>query len=119
MEVKDIKFTLLLQVIAQITPSGTWSGATNHITADINNLAIKSDYKGKDWITVGNGQTLKISRVGSAGINSHTTSHPLTLKNILLFPKITENLFSISMFTSDNNAVVEFFPDHCFVKDKN
>lgn len=48
MEVKDIKFTLLLQVIAQITPSGTWSGATNHITADINNLAIKSDYKGKD-----------------------------------------------------------------------
>ncbi|KAL5773047.1 hypothetical protein ACOSQ2_012971 [Xanthoceras sorbifolium] len=32
----------------------TWymdSGATNHITADLNNLALKSDFKGQDQVT--------------------------------------------------------------------
>lgn len=37
---------------------------------------------------------------------------------MLCVPHITKNLLSISKFTRDNNVIVEFFADHCVVKDK-
>ena len=36
------------------------NGATNHVTYDLNNLSIKEDYKGKEKLTISNGQNLKI-----------------------------------------------------------
>ncbi|KAL5778583.1 hypothetical protein ACOSQ2_009320 [Xanthoceras sorbifolium] len=50
------------------TNDSSWfvdSGATNHITSDLNNLSLKSEYKGNDRLAVGNGQLLPISNVGS------------------------------------------------------
>lgn len=42
------------------------SGLTNHITSDLNNLSLQSGYPGKDQVTVGNGQGLEISHIGSS-----------------------------------------------------
>ncbi|GAA0165293.1 hypothetical protein LIER_43710 [Lithospermum erythrorhizon] len=42
------------------------SGATNHITANLNNLSIYHDYDGSDKINVENGQTLPINHTGKA-----------------------------------------------------
>ena len=73
------------------------SGATNHNTADLNNLSLQNDYKGKDKITVGNGHTLSISHIRSTLISS--SYKPLLLNNILYAPKITTNLLSFSQIT--------------------
>ncbi|PON91412.1 Zinc finger, CCHC-type, partial [Trema orientale] len=97
---------------------GAWymdSGATNHVTADLSNLALQADYKGKEKLAVGNGSQLSISHIGSSQI---LTSKALQLNNILHVPEITKNLISISQFTHDNDAVIEFYSTCCFVNDK-
>ena len=92
------------------------SGATNHITADLNNLHVKDDYKGKGKIVVGNGHSLLISHIGSSQISS--CAKPLLLNNILYAPAITKNLLSVSQITRDNHVFAEFHADYCLLKDK-
>ncbi|GAA0151098.1 hypothetical protein LIER_09890 [Lithospermum erythrorhizon] len=41
------------------------SGATNHITADLQNMSLYNDYSGSDKITVGNGESILIHHTGS------------------------------------------------------
>lgn len=103
---------------------GNWcvdSGATTHITHDLQNLAISSDYSGNEGLMVGNGNLLSISSVGSNTIplksNSASSPGSLLLNNILFVPHITKNLLSISQFTKDNHVTIEFNSDSCFVKD--
>ena len=93
------------------------SGVTNHVTTDAQNLTIRTDYKGKDKLTVGNGSKLSISHIGSFVILSNPK--PFYLHNILHVPNITKNLLIISQFTHDNNVVIEFYSTCCLVKDKN
>ncbi|KAL5739025.1 hypothetical protein ACOSP7_027949 [Xanthoceras sorbifolium] len=42
----------------------TDSGATNHVTSNLNNLHLPTKYKGNDRLAVGNGQQLQISHTG-------------------------------------------------------
>lgn len=91
------------------------SGAADLATADLNNLNLRSDYKGRGKLTADNGSSLSISRVGSSVMNS--SSQPLLL-NILCVPRITKNHISVSRFTRDNNVIVEFFSNCLLVKDK-
>ena len=93
------------------------SGATNHITADLNNLSLQNDFKGKDKITVGNGHTLSISHTRSILVSS--SDKPLLLNNILYAPKITKNLLSVSQITKDYNVFAQFHSNYCLFKDKN
>ena len=95
------------------------SSATNHITTNLNNLTIKENYRGKEKLTIGNGQNLNIKQVGSTSFNLHTNSQPLNLKNILHVLSITKNLLNISHFTNDNNVIFEFYVDCFYVKNKN
>ncbi|KAL5855465.1 hypothetical protein ACOSQ4_005267 [Xanthoceras sorbifolium] len=39
------------------------SGATNHVTSDLNNLTMPAEYQGRDRLAVGNGQQLNISHI--------------------------------------------------------
>lgn len=59
------------------------SGATNHITADLNNLALRTDYKGKEKFLVGNGQSLHISHVGSYAFNFKVSAKPFVHDKVL------------------------------------
>ena len=86
----------------QIDESPTWhvdSGATNHNTADLNNLSLQSGYKGKDKVIVGNGSKLSISHIGNSIVQSNITNVPLFLNHILHVPNIIKDLLSISPFT--------------------
>ncbi|KAL9443488.1 hypothetical protein AB3S75_016782 [Citrus x aurantiifolia] len=97
------------------------SGATHHLTNDINNMHVSEAFTGISKLVVGNGAGLSITHVGSAALkshNSHNTSLTLKLKDILLVPQITKNLISISKLTNDNDVVIEFTDNLCFVKDK-
>lgn len=66
---------------------------------------------------LGNGHGLSITSIGNTSFPSTHKSHvTLTLNNLLLVPKITKNLISVSQFTRDNRVYFEFHPDICLVK---
>ncbi|KAH9785453.1 retrovirus-related pol polyprotein from transposon RE1 [Citrus sinensis] len=92
------------------------SGATHHLTNDLNNLSISEPYEGNEKLIIGNGYGLTISRIG----NTHLAvgNHKLLLKNLLFVPHITKNLLSISKLTSDNSLIIDFCGNTCFLKDK-
>jgi len=62
------------------------SGATNHLTADLNNLSMHSIYTGNDQVKVGDGTGLSIHHLGNAIIPS--VSRPLQLNNVLHVPQL-------------------------------
>lgn len=95
------------------------SGASHHVTPNSSNFTQQTTYKGPEQVHVGNGQGLEIKSVGSAAFT--TPHHPhitLTLHNMLLVPKITKTLVSVSQFAKDNKVYFEFHSDCCYVKCK-
>ncbi|KAJ3701119.1 hypothetical protein LUZ61_004824 [Rhynchospora tenuis] len=100
------------------TTASNWyidSGATSHITSDINNLSSYHPYEGPEAVHIANGTGLKITHKGLAYIQTGTKT--LKLINVLLVPDITKNLLSVSQLLADNNVKIEFSSDSCFVKD--
>ena len=66
-------FGKLVSNLANTQPSPTqdWlmdSGTTHHMTTDLNNLAIHSEYQGPEEVTLGNGSKLPISHIGKSSI---------------------------------------------------
>ncbi|KAJ3705686.1 hypothetical protein LUZ61_009391 [Rhynchospora tenuis] len=101
------------------SPTAAWfmdSGATTHVTPDLNNLSSSQVYTGTDQVHMGNGKGLTISHSGVAYITTSDTQ--LVLNNVLCVPQLTKNLLSISQLLKDNNITVEFTPNCCFVKDQ-
>ena len=92
------------------------SGATNHVTVELENLSMKSNYHGKDKLVVDNSNKLSITHVGHTEIPS--LSSQLYLRNILFVPHIKKSLLSISCLTTDNKVFVEFHSNVCLVKNK-
>ena len=90
------------------------SGATDHITSDLERLHLHERYAGKDNVQVANGKNLSISHIGHsilAGSNLH-------LKNILHVPDIREHLLSVKRLVSDNYVFVEFHRDFSVLRTK-
>ncbi|KAJ4711692.1 Retrovirus-related Pol polyprotein from transposon TNT 1-94 [Melia azedarach] len=96
------------------------SGASNHVTNNLANLSIGSEFKGEEQLVVGNGCLLNITHIGYASL---PTAHiqdikHLHLKDILHVPAITKNLISVSKLISDNNINIIFDKHLCLIKDK-
>ncbi|GAB2283786.1 hypothetical protein Dimus_039626 [Dionaea muscipula] len=91
------------------------TGASHHITSDLENLAIHSEYNDGAEVTVGNGNTASITHSGLATLNAN--NHSFHLNNVLCAPTIQRNLISVSQFCAQNNTFIEFFPDSFLVKD--
>ncbi|KAL4367713.1 hypothetical protein GQ457_05G014590 [Hibiscus cannabinus] len=91
------------------------SGATAHLTPDAGMVRNSFPYVGPGRISVANGESVSISRVGDASLKSNSRS--LVLNNLLHVPSIKKNLLSISQFTRDNHISIEFYPDSCVMKD--
>jgi hypothetical protein len=101
------------------TLSATWfldSGATTHVTPDINNQTYTQCYTGNDTVHIGNGAGLSILHTSYATL--FTNHHVLQLSNVLHVPLITKNLLSVSQLTKNNTVFVEFSHSHCFIKDQ-
>ena len=81
-------------------------------------MSLQHDYKGKGKIPIGNGSKLKILHIGSSNLMPNSASKSLHLTNILHVPEITKNLISISQFIHDNDVIIEFDANSCFVNDK-
>lgn len=93
------------------------SGTSHHITNDLNNLSLHFEYEGSKEIMIGDGNSLKISCIGSTSLPSYYRNTHLS--NVLYFPTMTKNLSFVSKFCSTNNVSIEFFPLSFVVKDLN
>lgn len=93
-------------------PPQNWvvdSGASHHLTTDLNNLALHSEYNGTKKVTIGNGKTLPISHIGSSVMSASNSR--LIFKDILCVPNVVNNLLSVHSITKNNSVLVEFFAD--------
>jgi hypothetical protein len=87
------------------------SGATTHVTSDINVLSTFSPYNGPETVHIGNDTGLEIAHKGLSLLL--TTLKPLTLTNVLHVSEITKKLLSVSQLTLDNNILIEFSRFYC------
>ena len=72
------------------------SGASHHITTDLNNLTLHAPYDGPDDIVISDGTGLHITHSGLTSLS--TPSHSFTLQNVLCVSNMKINLISISQF---------------------
>jgi histone deacetylase 1/2 len=94
----------------------TDTGATDHITSELEKLTARDRYHGNDQIYTASGAGMEIKHVGYTTVP--TQSRNLHLKNILHVPKATKNLVSVSRLAKDNSAFLEFHPDYFLIKDQ-
>jgi histone deacetylase 1/2 len=90
------------------------SGATDHLTSDLDRLHVRERYGGKDHVQVANGTGLSISHIG----HSNLAGSSLRLNNVLHVPHINQHLLSVHRLVSDNNIFIEFHKHFFLVKDK-
>ena len=90
------------------------SGATDHLTSDLERLQVRERYGGHDQVQVANGSGLSISHIG----HSTLAGSSIRLNNILHVPHISQHLLSIYRLVSDNDIFIEFHKYFFLVKDK-
>jgi hypothetical protein len=87
----------------------TDTGATDHITGELDKLTMHDRYNGTDQIRTASGAGMDIKHVGNSVI--HTPNRDLHLNNVLHVPQAAKNLVSVHRFTRDNQTFMEFHPD--------
>ena len=92
------------------------SGATDHVTGELEKMTVRDRYNGRDQVHTANGAGMKISNIGSTSFD--TPIRPLHLEKILHVPSAHKSLVSVHRLTSDNNAFLEFHPNYFLIKDQ-
>ena len=93
------------------------SGATHHITHDLDKLTTREPYHGTDQVHTANGAGMRIHNIGHATLST-PSSRSLALNRVLHVPHATRNLLSMSKLSHDNNVFIELHPHDLFVKDR-
>lgn len=93
------------------------SRPTHHLTNNMQALTEGKPYIGSQLLLVGNGQGLTITHTCCTCLHTSLRIH-LNLTNVLCVPNIAKNFISISKLIIDNNIIIEFSFNICFIKDK-
>jgi hypothetical protein len=110
------------RVAATTSTSGTdlnWyldSGATDHITGELEKLTLHDRYNGNDHIHAANGAGMDITHIGKFVMT--TPSRPLHLNCVLHVPQAHKQLVSIHRFTLDNHTFIELHLYFFLIKDQ-
>jgi hypothetical protein len=91
-------------------------GAINHVTGELEKLAMREKYKGKDQILRAEGTCMKISHINHSVVNTHDCQ--LMLNNVLHVPKAYKNLVFVYRLTKDNSIFLEIHPSLFLIKDQ-
>jgi histone deacetylase 1/2 len=94
----------------------TNTGATDHITSELDRLVVHDKYNGGDQIRTASGAGMNIDHIGKALVR--TPNCDLKLNNILHVPHAKKNLVSVHRLASDNHAFLEFHPNFFLIKDQ-
>ena len=89
------------------------TGATDHITGDLEKLTIRDRYNGNEQV---HAASMGICHVGHSFLQSPYSQ--IHLKNILHVPQTNKSLVSVHRLARDNNAFLEFHPNHFFLKEQ-
>ena len=92
------------------------SGASDHVTADLEKMSVRDKYGGHDQVHTTNGSGMRISNIGHASL--HTPVRNLLLRNILHVPSAHKSLASVHRLALDNNVYFEFHPNFFLIKDR-
>ncbi|KAL4340378.1 hypothetical protein GQ457_08G036940 [Hibiscus cannabinus] len=92
------------------------SGATNHVTPEVQRSVTTPNRSGKGQVILGDGSSIDIAYMDDIAIN--TSARVLHLSSVLHVPQIRKNLMSVSQFSKDNSVYFEFHHDECVVKDE-
>ena len=92
------------------------TGATDHVTGELDMLTVRDKYTGNEQVHAVNGAGMEISHIGHATVP--IPSGNLVLKNVLYVPEATKNLVSASRLAFDIDAFVELHPYHFSIKDR-
>ncbi|KAK1663765.1 hypothetical protein QYE76_051924 [Lolium multiflorum] len=92
------------------------TGATDHITGELEKLVVRDRYNGNEQVHTASGQGMAIQHIGHATF--HTPDRPIHLKNVLHVPQATKSLVSASKLVYDNNSYVEIHPRFFAIKDQ-
>jgi hypothetical protein len=84
------------------------TGATDHITGNLEKLMVPDAYHGKDNIHTENGEGMHISHIDHSSIQN--PNRGLHLKNILHVASATKILLSVHKLAIDNDVFLEFHP---------
>jgi hypothetical protein len=88
------------------------SGATDHVTGELDKLVTRDTYNGNDQIYTANGTGMCIQHVGQSII--HTPHRDLIIHNVLHVSQASKNLTSVHRIASDNNVFFELHPNVFF-----
>ena len=92
------------------------SGATEHITSELEKVTTWEKYRGKDQIHTASGAGMRIRHVGHTIIK--TPHRKLHLRNFLHVPSASMNLLSVHRIAIDNHVFLEFHPFFFLIKDQ-
>ena len=107
------------QNVQHFSAADTWvldTGASHHMTSNLGNLNQPVQYNGDEKITIGNGEGLAVTHIGSTTLS--TPQHLLFLKNVLHVPTITVNLLSVKKLCEDNHCWFICDESVFFIQDK-
>ncbi|PKU71759.1 Retrovirus-related Pol polyprotein from transposon TNT 1-94 [Dendrobium catenatum] len=93
------------------------SGASTHLTPDVQNIQYPTHYQGFDSVSVANGTSLPIQHSGQGLLPLPDTSRKLRLQNLLHVPNLKHNLLSVSKLTTDNSVSITFDANGFLIKD--
>jgi hypothetical protein len=71
------------------------TGATDHLTSELQKLTTHQPYYGHDKVHTANGAGMPISHIGQASLLTSLPSRQLHLRNVLRVPSVTRNLLSV------------------------
>jgi hypothetical protein len=91
------------------------SGATDHITGELEKLSVHDKYHGGDQVHTASGAGMRINHVGHSIL--HFPIRDIHLKHILHVPHANKNLISVNRLVRNNHAFLEFHPNHFSLKD--
>jgi hypothetical protein len=83
----------------------TDTGATDHITGELEKLDVRAKYNRNELVHMASGSGMNITHIGHSVIS--TPEHNIILRNIHHVPETTKKLLSVHRFTTDNHASLE------------
>ena len=90
------------------------SGATDHITGELEKLSYRDNYRGGEQVHTASGAGMKINHIGHSTL--YSPIRDIRLKNVLHVPSASKNLVSAHHLVKDNNAFLELHPKHFSLK---
>jgi histone deacetylase 1/2 len=92
------------------------TGASDHITGELEKLTTRDKYHGGDQVHTASGSGMEIRHIGHGLL--HSPTRDLHLNHILHVPSTSKDLLSVHRVANDNNVFFEFHPKQYFVKDQ-